>query len=305
MAGNEVFTRTGFHVNDKVVCVDDTHQCTEVIDAPDGLLSRGQVYCVSGLSDCGGLLLVGHRAVSSKTGKEVGFHPARFCRVDQYHPAVLNEPSEDLHEEEPSGESEPIQFPETEALETPKDLIYRAIDVLEEWHEERGRQSTTAESWLKPDYMPDQGPEHVRTELRNLLNSPERVTYMNHSCTFWLRLVRYHRPTVLFCRTRSPVANVLFHLCMRGNILTEAFLAGEMRERDYPVLTVAVGKLVRAPIRICDARDDETFLSVLRRIATAFEYAFLDWVPSLEELEAARRIADSSKAKFLFPGKSI
>jgi len=59
MTTSQQLERTGLKANDKVVCVDDTFQRLDLAHAPDGLLIRGGVYCVTGISECGGVLLSG------------------------------------------------------------------------------------------------------------------------------------------------------------------------------------------------------------------------------------------------------
>ena len=73
MTTRELIEQTGINASDKLVCVDDAYQRVDLADAPDGLLVRGRVYCVSGASQCGGVLLAGLRAISSRIGKEAAF----------------------------------------------------------------------------------------------------------------------------------------------------------------------------------------------------------------------------------------
>jgi hypothetical protein len=76
MTTRELVEQTGIKANDKLLCIDDACQRGDLAAAPDGLLIRGWVYCASGVNECGGILLAGVRASSSRTGKEVGFHPS-------------------------------------------------------------------------------------------------------------------------------------------------------------------------------------------------------------------------------------
>jgi hypothetical protein len=58
---------------------------------------------------------------------------------------------------------------------------------------------------------------------------------MNQSVMFWHGLLRNGRSTVLFCRSRSPIANLLFQMCLGcGNIFREEILDGALAERDFP-----------------------------------------------------------------------
>lgn len=300
--------QTGIKVGDKVVCINDTYQRLDLANAPDGLLVGGQVYCVSGVSECGGLLLAGLRAVSLNTGKEVGFGPARFLPLEQFRlkfpQGVSSIPTGDddlcyLAEDE-ANPPRPVEFPEIEGLENPRPLVFRSIEVLEELYNEfHGLESTPP--WMQSGHWQDQSVEQVRLELRRLLRSPQLSAFMNQSVELWLRLIRYQKPTVLFCRNYSPVAMTLFQMCMRGNILTESFLDGDFKERDFPVLTSAAGKLSFSPIRICDAREPDTFLRVLSDAHKAFEYAMCDWSLEGDELAAAQRATQDSPITFLCP----
>jgi hypothetical protein len=300
--------QTDIKAGDKVVCIDDAYQRRDLADAPDGLLVRGQVYCVSGVSECGGVLLAGFRVVSLSTGKEVGFDPDRFLPLEQFRlkfpEGTSAIPDGDdgsgyLAEEE-SKLKKQFEFPEIEGLEEPKPLVLRVIEVLEGFYENFHEPESTP-PWMESGYVQDQSPEQVQLELRRLLRSPQLSAYMNQSVEFWLRLIRYQKPTVLFCRNYSPVAMTLFQMCMSGNIITESFLDGDFKERDFPILTSAAGRLVSSPIRICDARAPDTFLRVLSDARKVFEYAMCDWTLEGDELVAARRVTQDSPITFLCP----
>lgn len=72
------------NTGDKVVCIDDSKQRTDKNDAPNGLAENGKVYCVAGMSPCGGLVLVGLPSRAKRDGKETGFRPSRFCRLEYF-----------------------------------------------------------------------------------------------------------------------------------------------------------------------------------------------------------------------------
>lgn len=93
---------------DKVICIDDTYQRVDLADAPDGLLVRGQLYCVAGVSECGGVLLAGLRAISSRSGKEVGFHPSRFCTLEDFR---LKVPESDDDSDALANPRRQVEFP--------------------------------------------------------------------------------------------------------------------------------------------------------------------------------------------------
>jgi hypothetical protein len=69
---------------DKVVCIDDTNQRKDIFDMPNGLVRLGRVYCVSGWSKCGGLVLAGLPAICTRNSEEAGFRPNRFCPLETF-----------------------------------------------------------------------------------------------------------------------------------------------------------------------------------------------------------------------------
>ena len=283
MTTRESNDQTGIKVGDKVVCIDDAYQRCDLADAPDGLLVRGQVYCVSGVSECGGVLLAGLRAISLSTGKEVGFGPACFLLLEQFRlkfpEGISSIPDGDddlgcLAEDE-ANPQRPIEFPEIEGLEKPRPLVHRIIEVLEELYDEfHGLESTPP--WMQSGHWQDQSVKQVQLELRRLLRSPHLSAYLNQQWTFWHFLLRRQKPTLLFCRNYSPVTNLLFLMCETGNTFSERLVDGNLSEIDFPVLIAGAGKLGNAPIRICDARNPDTFLKVLFNAHKAFEYAMCD-----------------------------
>jgi len=287
----------------RVVCIDDNYQRPDTCEMPDGLLERGRIYFVSGKSECGGLLLVGIRAISYRTGKEVGFDPSRFRPVgpsEKFSRHYRRVPDGlGFRDDKPKEKSEPITLPTIAGLNELKPYVGKAIGVLEKFLSVN-MDSITAGT-VECDHVPDDDPKKVREELLGLLRSPSLHLYMNQSVEFWLRLIRYQKPTLLFCRNYSPVAMTLFQMCMNGNILTEAFLDGDLKERDFPVLTSAAGRLVSSPIRICDAREPDTFLRVLSDAHKAFECVMCDWTLEGDELVAARRMTQDSQITFLCP----
>jgi hypothetical protein len=69
---------------DKVVCVDDTNQRTDIFNMPNGFARLGRVYCVSGWSECGGLVLAGLPIIFRRNGIEAGFRWNRFCPLEDF-----------------------------------------------------------------------------------------------------------------------------------------------------------------------------------------------------------------------------
>ena len=300
--------QTEIKANDKLVCIDDAYQRVDLAATPDGLLVRGQVYCVSGISECGGVRLVGLRAISTRTGKEVGFDPARFRSLDDFRlkfPAgvsALSTGDDDAgyYSGVTLKPARPIELPEIEGAEEPKPLVLRVIEVLEMLHAEQ-HDPEISQPWVSSGFVADQSPEGVQAELRALLQSPKLAPAMNQSWTFWRFLMGRQNKTLLVCRNRSPVANMLFKMCMSGNILTEKFLEGDFQESDFPVLTAAAGRLSNAPIRICDARNPGSFIEVLSAAHRSFEYVLCDWTLTGEEMATAYRLTRDSGITILCP----
>jgi hypothetical protein len=308
MTTRQLLKQSGIKTSEKVVCIDDAYQRVDLANTPDGLLSRGRVYCVSGVSACGGVLLAGLRAISVRTGTEVGFHPSRFCTLEQFWSefpkGISSIPTGDddlgFLTEDTAKPGKRIEFPEIEGLEEPKPLVYRVIEVLEALHAEHHQQERTP-LWLQSGHWPDQSPERVQLELRALLRSPHLSAYLNQMWMFWRFLMRSQKPTVLFCRSHTPVANMLFLMCMRGSTFSEQLLEGDVKERDFPVLTCGAGRLSNAPIRICDARSSDAFMRVLFDAQALFDYALCDWMLKGEEMAAAYRMTRDSQIMFLCP----
>jgi len=308
MTTRKLLKQSGIKVSEKVVCIDDAYQRVDLATTPDGLLSRGLVYCVSGVSACGGVLLAGLRAISVRTGKEVGFHPSRFCTLEQFlsqfPEGVSSIPTgyDDLGflTEDMAKLGRRIEFPEIEGLEEPKPLVYRVIEILEEVYAGCHQHEITP-PWLQSGHWPDQSPEQVQLELRALLRSPHLSAYLNQMWTFWRFVMRSQKPTLLFCRSRSPAANMLFLMCMRGSTLSEQLLEGDLKERDFPVLICGAGRLSNAPIRICDARNPDAFMRALFDAHTLFDYALCDWILEGEEMAVAYSMTRDSQITFLCP----
>jgi len=305
MKKSEITEQAGIRAGAKVVCIDDAYQRVDLADAPDGLLAKGKVYCVSGFSDCGGVMLAGLRAISISTGSEVGFDPHRFLPLEEFRlkfpDGIASIP--DDNDDFPIKEArlgQQAEFPEIEGLENPKPLIHRAIEILEDFYSENhGMESTP--SWRQSGHWSDQSPAQVQHELRALLHSPKLPAYLNQQWRFWHFLIRRQKPTLVFCRSRSPLANLIFLMSMTGSTFTEQLLDGNLSERDFPVLTCAAGMLSKAPIRICDAREPDVLLRVLFDAHKHFDYAVCDWKLDGDELAAAYRMTQDSQISFLCP----
>ena len=191
-------------------------------------------------------------------------------------------------------------LPDLAGLDEPAWLIHRSITVLEEIYCGAAKPVEDEESWLKIDFVPDQSAEQVRNELLELVRAPDRSCFMNQAVAFWRLLERDRQNLILFCRQRSPVANLL-SLLIRGSRFNEEFLNGYFLESDFPMLMVAAGTLANAPVRICDARDPEVFLRVLFDAYPHFDCAVCDWNLTADEIQAVTRMTQDSPLAFLCP----
>ena len=309
MDSHPSIAQTAIQTGAKVVCIDDTYQRVDCCHAPDGLLALGKVYSVSGFSDCGGVLLVGYRAISSKTGKNVGFDPSRFCALEQFRlkfPKGISSiqkkfdrtPSEGAIKR--ANQARPIAIPEIDGVQESRLLIIQAIEVLEELFL-GNHEVEEEETWLDTGFVPDQSAPHVRMELTELLHSPQLYASMNQSWTFWQMLFRRSSRIIFFSRQRSPVANIVYLMSRGGSRFTANYLNGMLCESDFPVLTCSAGMLAMSPIRFCDARDPDVFLKVLFDAHPHFDYAFCDWQLAGAELASAYKMTSDGRISFLCP----
>lgn len=202
-----------------------------------------------------------------------------------------------------SPDSDPVDktgIPDIEGLDEPKWWIHRSLNVLEEIFFDLAK-TEEEETWLKINYVADQSAQHVRDELLALLHAPDRYHYMNQSAAFWQLLEIHQQRIVLFCRNRSPVANIIFHMCRGGSRFNEDFINGYIPEVDFAFLLCMTGALARAPIRICDVRDPSTFLPMFFEAYPHFDCALCDWDLEPEEIQAIIRITKDSPIAFLCP----
>ena len=154
--------------------------------------------------------------------------------------------------------------------------------------------------WLKIDFVADQSAGHVREELLELVRSPQRPDYMNQSAIFWNLLTRTRDRVLMFCRNRSPVANLVFQV-VRGSRLNEDFLNGYLDDSYFPIMNTSALQLSLAPLRICDARDPGVFLRTLFDAYPHFECAVCDWQLEDGEIELVRRMTRDKPIAFLCP----
>ena len=192
-----------------------------------------------------------------------------------------------------------VNIPEIDGLEEPKPLLHSSIEVVEQIFFGTTKPDEE-ESWLKIDFVADQSAEHVRNELLELIRAPYRSDYMNQSVVFWRMLDRKEDNIIMFCRERSPIANVIFQM-VRGSRLSEDFLNGYVCESDFPCMTASAGALSWAPLRICDTRDPDVFLRVLFDAYPYFDCAMCDWTLEPEEINAISRMTKDSPIAFLCP----
>jgi len=191
-------------------------------------------------------------------------------------------------------------LPDITGLDEPAWLVHRSLSVLEEIYCSAAKLEEDEESWLKIDFVAEPSAEQVRNELLELVRAPDRSCFMNQAVAFW-RLLEWDRQNlILFCRNRSPVANLL-SLMIRGSRFNEDFLNGYFLESDFPMLMVSCGALANAPLRVCDARDPDVFLRVLFDAYPHFDCAVCDWNLTADEIRAVARMTKDSPLAFLCP----
>jgi hypothetical protein len=178
-----------------------------------------------------------------------------------------------------------------------------------------GRQEFLEEMAFKPDGLADSdswgkhlildfNTKHVGLELCNLYCSPPKLSaQMIQARVIWQLLHRCSK-LIVFCRNLSPVASMLFQMCQTGRVnILGRIISGWMNESDFPVITASAARLVTSPIRVCDAREPDTFLNVLFEAHACFDYALCDWNLSAGEKAAAYRMTLGSQIKFFCPGR--
>ena len=299
----------------KVVCIDDAYQRPDRVSTPDGLLIRGQVYNVAGTSICGGVLLTGLRAISLRSGKDVGFEPSRFLTQEQYLQFPGGQASipdgacdfsyldeEEVWRSRKRGEiPKEIDFPEISGLMKIKPQVNRALNVLETMWDNCLHEHDSMPPQSPVSFLPDQSLEQIHLELQSLLKSSELPELLNLQWRFWNVLLNRSKPTVLFCRERSPLGTLIFLMTRTGSIFKKHFADNNIQEEDFPVLMRSAGQLLSGPIRICDAREPDTFLKVLVQAQQLFEYAVCDWPLADHEWAAACRLTQDSSITFICP----
>ena len=191
------------------------------------------------------------------------------------------------------------EIPELDGLMRPTGVIHSALCVLEELFFSSDKPADE-ESWLETNYICEENPEEIRDELIRLIRSPGWSRFLNQSVAFWRLLDQKDHRIILFCRQRSPVASVLSQIC-RGTRLSEDFLNGHIRETDFPFLMEASGRLSKASVRICDAREPDAFMRVLFEAYPHFDCAMCDWDLTAEEIYAVYRMTRDSPIAFLCP----
>ncbi|MEI6195607.1 MAG: hypothetical protein WCS42_14890 [Verrucomicrobiota bacterium] len=253
-------------------------------------------------------MLVGLRAISSKTGKNVGFDPSRFCPLDQFRlkfPKGISSIQNDVRVASEgmikrTKQARPSAIPEIDGVQESRSLVTQSIEVLEELFL-KNYEVDEEETWLDTGFVPDQSAPHVRMELMELLQSPQLYASMNQSWTFWQMLSRRSARIIFFSRQRSPVANIVYLMCKGGSRFTAHYLNGMLCESDFHVLIHSAGMLSGSPIRFCDARDPDVFLKVLFDAHPHFDCAFCDWPLAGAELVAAYKMTSDGRISFLCP----
>jgi len=194
-----------------------------------------------------------------------------------------------------------IKTPEIVDLLEPQPLVAQALLVLEHLFFDRdSSRQAGGEAWLKINYLHDESPEDVRQELLALLNAPMRWAFANQMVAFWHLIEEGHK-IIVFCKDRSPVAQMLFMMTQGGSRFTADFVNGNLNEPDFPFLTMTAGILAKSSVRFCDVRCPDMFLRRLFETHESFDYALCDWDLGGEEIRGLTRLTKNSRISFIYP----
>jgi hypothetical protein len=203
-----------------------------------------------------------------------------------------------------------LHFPEIESAANHRLLINQGIVFVEQMF---SRQQTITDLIYRPDESAsldswreklkfDSWTRHAALKLIDLCcRHPKLSRQMTQARTVWQWLHRRHR-VIVFCRELSPVATMVFQMCQRGRSnQMPRIISGWMNETHFGKMLNAAGRLVNAPLRICDTREPGTFLTVLPFVHRHFDQALCDWTLSAEEKAEAHRLTHSSPIQLWCP----
>jgi replicative DNA helicase len=143
-----------------------------------------------------------------------------------------------------------------------KDLVHRAINTIEDYHQRQGMLTGIGTGFLDFDKMTSglHGGEMIVIAARPSMGKTSLVmNIVEHA------VLEEKQPVGVFSLEMTAESLVLRMLCSRARVNMRNIRDGFLAERDFPKLTGAAGKLANAPLYI----DDTAGLSILQLRAKA------------------------------------
>jgi len=143
-----------------------------------------------------------------------------------------------------------------------KDLVHRAINTIEDYHQRQGMLTGVGTGFLDFDKMTSglHGGEMIVIAARPSMGKTSLVMNIVEHV-----VLEEKQPVGVFSLEMTADSLVLRMLCSRARVNMRNIRDGFLAERDFPKLTGAAGKLANAPLYI----DDTAGLSILQLRAKA------------------------------------
>src|SRR5688500_8404788 len=143
-----------------------------------------------------------------------------------------------------------------------KDLVHRAINTIEDYHQRQGMITGVGTGFLDFDKMTSglHGGEMIVIAARPSMGKTSLVMNIVEHV-----VLEEKQPVGVFSLEMTAESLVLRMLCSRARVNMRNIRDGFLAERDFPKLTGAAGKLANAPLYI----DDSAGLSILQLRAKA------------------------------------
>ena len=143
-----------------------------------------------------------------------------------------------------------------------KDLVHRAINTIEDYHQRQGMITGVGTGFLDFDKMTSglHGGEMIVIAARPSMGKTSLVMNIVEHV-----VLEEKQPVGVFSLEMTAESVVLRMLCSRARVNMRNIRDGFLAERDFPKLTGAAGKMANAPLYI----DDSAGLSILQLRAKA------------------------------------
>jgi replicative DNA helicase len=143
-----------------------------------------------------------------------------------------------------------------------KDLVHRAINTIEDYHQRQGMITGVGTGFLDFDKMTSglHGGEMIVIAARPSMGKTSLVMNIVEHV-----VLEEKQPVGVFSLEMTAESLVLRMLCSRARVNMRNIRDGFLAERDFPKLTGAAGKMANAPLYI----DDSAGLSILQLRAKA------------------------------------